>query len=176
MRLIGRGMSKCYIIILSLFIFSCGIKEENIKDKKTNKEVDLIDQFHWLVGIWVDTNTFRNKYPSGHYIEKWSMNKDSVFGVGLKVIGNDTSITRYMSIRELNDTPVFIERELDHAMISYYFTKSDSSSFAFTNKAQIFPRDILYNKRSNDSLIITLKGVADEREMGIRMHFKKIGS
>ncbi len=158
------------LVVFLLLLISCDNPEDNAVKSESVNDLHL---FSWIEGTWLDTNTFRNYNPPGHYIEEWSISNDSIHGVGLKVVGSDTSITRYMSIRKLNNEPVFIERELGQAMISYSYSKLDSSSFAFINKAQSFPREIIYQKNNEDSMSISLKGIVEEFDREIKMRFKK---
>ena len=196
MRSIDKGMYRIYIVIAVLFFISCenedfsGAADEyepffefpnGIRVKKSMKEIkndnninNDLRYYKWISGTWVDTSTFRYYKPSGHYVEKWLVYEDSISGKGFKVIENDTTMTRLMSIRNLNNGPVFIERELGHSMVSYYFLGKDSASFSFTNEAQAFPRDITYFQKGKDSMAIVLKGISGQFDREIVMQFKKV--
>ena len=185
MKSIDKEMNRVCCFFLLLVIVSCGNEKaaneksnliENSIEKTNNDSESSIklNDYQWISGTWVDTTTFSNYRPSGHYIEKWSIHKDSVYGLGYKVVAEDTTITRYMSIRKLEDGPVFIEREIGHSMVSYYFLGINDSSFSFTNKAQMFPRDIIYNSHDVNTMSIVLKGLAGEFEREIKMRFNKV--
>ena len=127
MRLTDKDMHKFCFLVLMLFVFSCRyendevigekvndndankyendeIKEEKVNDPESKYQHGIFKQYQWIIGTWLDTNTFRNYNPSGHYIEKWKMYNDSVSGLGIKVVNGDSTINEYMSIRIINGT------------------------------------------------------------------------
>ncbi len=146
------------------------VSENNQTEKKDN-----FKQYQWIVGTWVDTNTFRNMI-SKHFIEKWSMHTDSVSGLGIKVVNGDTTINEYMSIRLINGKLKYVAKPIGQPMIPYNYDTSTSEKFQFINRLHDFPQIITYEKISKDSMTITLKGVSGEFERGTRLHFKKVGS
>ena len=162
---------KLCIFIFALQATSCDIEVNNDLQVELNADISKLS---WVSGTWIDTTTFGFSNPKKQFIEKWSLYPDSLSGVGLKVIGYDTTIQELMCIRKINNKLVYIARPKEKSMLSFNLDTLQSDMFCFVNKANDFPQNIEYKMLNNDSMAITLSGIFNEDIRGVRLRFKKL--
>jgi len=154
------------IILLS----SCG--SENDATDATENEVANIESVRFLEGTWVDRKTFGFKQPPNYIVEKWNSYPDSLSGAGYSVTGTDTVLMEYISIQMINDKLTYIARPKGQSMVSFTLIENGNGKFVFENKANDYPQKLTYQKMQNDSLSITLDGVANGIERSITFKYK----
>ena len=163
--------ARKFIFGLLAGVIFIGCSEETTQTKvENNNENDVQDQPHsfvieevsWMIGNWVDTLTYIKQ--NGHYVEEWEMNKDSLFSVCKAIQNGDTSIVAYRSIQIIDSLPVFIEHIPNRPLVSYRLDTQFDSGIRFVNKAQSFPMEITYQRLTDDSLRVTLYGIAGQFE------------
>lgn len=168
------------IFIFSLISLSCRDNEPNAfkeekdgHDQSTKTENSILtdlSSLEWLKGNWLDTTTYEKQ--KAHYIEKWKSTPDSIYATCSAIQNGDTNTVAYRAILMVDEKPVLIEHIPDQPLISYRFDTIFENGIRFENKAQNFPMQITYNRISNDSLVITLYGIAGQFERQGNLNFK----
>ena len=162
------------IAMLSLTLLLLGsCNSEETKESAAEANDASIESVRYLVGTWADRNTFGFKQPPQHVVEKWKSYPDSISGVGYFVTGTDSSLTENISIQIVNDKLTYIARPEGQAMVSFTLIEQKDGAITFENKANEYPQRITYHKRPNDSLHITLDGVANGIERRITFKYGK---
>lgn len=169
------------IFIFSLIFLSCSENDSTATEEENKKEQDQTAQtgnsitvglstLEWLAGNWLDTTTYEQQ--KAHYIEKWKSSPDSIYAICSAIKNGDTNIVAYRAILMVDEKPVLIEHIPDQPLISYRFDTIFENGIRFENKAQNFPMEITYNRISNDSLVITLYGIAGQFVRQGNLNFK----
>lgn len=165
MRVIG-------ILLVGLLAFGSCSSESEEKGTEESKVV-TIESVRFLEGTWVDRKTFGFKQPPQYVVEKWKSYPDSLSGAGYSVTGTDTVLMEYISIQMINDKMTYVARPKGQAMVSFTMISGSDGKFVFENKANDYPQKLTYQKRPNDSLSITLDGVANGIDRSITFKYEK---
>ena len=161
-------------IILSLALLALGsCNSEETKDTPDKVVSADMESVKYLAGTWVDRKSFGFKQPPQHVMETWHSYPDSISGMGYFVTGTDSSLTEYISIQMVNNKLTYIARPEGQAMVSFTLIENKDGAITFENKANEYPQRITYQKRPNDSLYITLDGVANGIERRITFKYAK---
>lgn len=158
-------------VIATIVFSSCG--NENQTTENSSENVINIESVRFLEGVWVDRKTFGFKEPPTYIMEKWTSYPDSLSGAGYSLIGSDTVLMEYISIQMINDKLTYIARPNGQSMVSFSLIESGNGQFVFENKANDFPQKLLYQKLPNDSLSITLEGVANGIDRSMTFKYEK---
>lgn len=163
--------SKLILLIALVSFSSCGEekKEENSGDKKNKEEKveikssTLTEKFHFMEGNWVDAS---GTMPG--FNEKWVVKNDTLIQiVGYFVTNTDTAIMEAIKVKLINDKIYYIpkvEGQNDGNEITYEFlSKSTNDSIIFTNYKHDFPQEIIYVKKSPDSVLVYLHGIDENK-------------
>ncbi len=174
MKLIDKEIKMKFFpfILLSALILSSCVEEEKTTESTVEQKVNL-ESVRFLEGTWVDRKTFGFRQPPKYIEEKWSSYPDSLSGIGYSVTGNDTVLMEYVSIQMINDKLTYVARPKGQAMVSFTLIKSGEGKFVFENKANDYPQRLTYQKMNNDSLAITLDGVANGIERSLTFKYAK---
>jgi hypothetical protein len=165
-------MKYFLLTILATLVFSsCGNDSQASENSST--DVINVESVGFLEGVWIDRKTFGFKEPPTYIMEKWTSYPDSLSGAGYSLNGSDTVLTEYISIQMVNDKLTYIARPKGQAMVSFSLIESGNGKFVFENKANDFPQKLSYQKLPNDSLSITLDGVANGIDRSMTFKYEK---
>jgi hypothetical protein len=156
-----------------LLITSCESEENSSGESDTTIQTVNLESVRFLEGVWVDRKTFGFKNPPNYIMEKWTSYPDSLSGAGYTLKGTDTVLMEYISIQMINNKLTYIARPNGQAMVSFTIKESGNGKFVFENKANDYPQKLTYQKMPNDSLSITLDGVANGIERSITFRYAK---
>lgn len=159
------------LLVGLLMLGSCSSEPEN--DSSEESKVANVESVRFLEGTWVDRKTFGFKQPPQYVLEKWTSYPDSLSGAGYSVTGTDTVLMEYVSIQMINDKLTYIARPKGQSMVSFTLIESGNGKFIFENKANDYPQKLTYQKQENDSLSITLDGVANGIDRSITFKYEK---
>lgn len=157
---------------VSFLIFSCGEEKSEkkestgkIKGEKTISTSSLLtEKFHFMEGNWVDAS---GTMPG--FNEKWVVKNDTLIQIiGYFVTNTDTAIMEAIKVKLVNDKIYYIPKVEDQnngKEITYEFlSKSTVDSVIFANYKHDFPQEIIYVKKSPDSVVVYLKGIDEEKK------------
>jgi hypothetical protein len=175
MKLIDKEIIKMKVLVISiltLFILtncSSNSSEENAGDSN----VVNLESVRFLEGTWVDKSTFGYMEPPKYMMETWKSYPDSLSGAGYSIKGSDTILMEYIAIKMINDKLTYVARPKGQSMVSFTIISNGKGSFTFENKANDYPQKLIYEKRPNDSLHITLDGVTNSIQRTITFKYEK---
>lgn len=168
-------MIKLILPILTIItLFSCGEKKKVDEEKKSsdkNSEENSLPQptislkdLYFMEGNWVDAS---GTMPG--FNEKWIIQGDTLIQViGYFVTKKDTSIMEAIKVKMIHGNLHYIpkiENQNNGAEIPYELGKgSTQDSLIFYNQEHDFPQIINYVKKSNDSILVYLSGMGEDKK------------
>jgi hypothetical protein len=174
MKLIDKEINMKFSLFLFIGFLICTSCDQNQEVEANSAEQSAnLESVRFLEGTWVDRKTFGFKQPPNYIVEKWQSYPDSLSGAGYSVTGADTILMEYISIQMINDKLTYIARPKGQSMVSFTITESGNGKFVFENKANDYPQKLTYQKMPNDSLSITLDGVANGIDRSITFKYEK---
>ena len=165
-------MVRIVCVSFLLFIFSCSENKTN-DSTVNNSTLNTIDDISWITGFWIDTTTFASFNPPKSMFENWVKYSDSLVGVGGFISNSDTIVTDKLLVVNLKNNLVYIARPKEGAMISFSLKSSCKDSIVFENKAQNFPATITYQKITNDSMFLYLRGISSDQQRELRLSYSR---
>ena len=165
-------MNKLILLLAMLAIGACGTekKEDQSSAKKKKEEksqpesILSLKDLNFMEGNWIDAS---GAMPG--FNEKWVLLNDSLFQViGYFATEKDTSIMEAIKVKMvdgiLNYIPK-IENQNEEAEISYALQDwSTKDSIVFGNYKHNFPQEIAYVRKTNDSVVVYLKGIGEDKK------------
>lgn len=165
-------MNKLILLLAVFAIGACGTeKKENEPSSKKNKEektqpesILTLKDLNFMNGNWIDAS---GAMPG--FNEKWILINDSLFQViGYFATEKDTSIMEAIKVKMVNGILNYIpkiENQNEGAEISYALQDgSTKDSIVFGNYKHTFPQEIAYVKKTNDSVLVYLKGIGEDKK------------
>lgn len=143
-------MTRCYIIIALLILFSSCSSDKNFK-KPT-----------WLLGKWVRTNNEAKKTT----YEFWN---DNFTGIGFTLQEKDTTFIEKMSVFSNKEHLYFQVTGIGEQPTFFTFTQQTKNSFTVEKPQNQFPKKIKYSIEND-----TLKAVISNNEFAIDFKFVKL--
>jgi hypothetical protein len=135
-------MKKFSMSILAFLCLSAFAVSDN--SKKAFKKL------YALEGVW------KMKTKKGVICEEWKkVNKNYLQNKGYMIIGKDTSITERVALqRSKNDIfySSIVEDQNNKRPVVFTLTKAESNTFVFENQKHDFPKRIVYEMVTKDSL------------------------
>lgn len=115
------------------------------------REDEKLSEFYWLEGTWKILDSEENAF------ESWEIDDQLMTGTGYKLDeNNDTIINERMSLQLVDSTIEFVA-DVSHNDKPIHFRLVESASeFRFENKEHDFPKWLIYNKISRDSMSATI--------------------
>jgi hypothetical protein len=176
-------MKNIFALLIAIISFaSCGgeKKEEkkSVEKKKTEEHIYeggiQLKDLYFMEGNWVDAS---GSMPG--FNERWVKQGDTLIQViGFFVNGKDTAIMEAIKVKSIHGTIHYIpkiENQNNGAEIPYELqNKSTKDSLVFANYGHDFPQEIIYVKKSSDSVLVYLKGIGEyKKPLEYRLQLKK---
>jgi hypothetical protein len=163
-------MYKIITFLLLITILVC-CKDADADDSDKN-EKDKIRTAHWLIGSWEFKST------DGILSEKWKKMNDSTYqGESYFIKGTDTlhfeTITLQQKEEDLSYLTI-IKGQNNNEPISFALTETTERSLAFENQKHDYPKKIIYNHLSKDSLVTEISGLQSGKPSSEKYLMKKI--
>lgn len=140
------------VVVLFLLIAACqGPTRSNHHD------------LDWLTGTWVDAE-------AGH-VEEWQVSAGNYLGKGYTIEGDDTLFTEYLRIAGHDSWTYYarVEEQNDGREIPFRLVNNDPDKLIFENMNHDFPNRIIYQKKSENSLEVTVSSATGERSFHLSM-------
>jgi hypothetical protein len=110
----------------------------------------VFKKLYALEGKWL------MKTSKGYVGEEWKkINNQYLQNRGFMIRGRDTIITERVALKETGDGIFYtstVENQNNHQPVSFKLTKSDNNIFVFENPHHDFPKRIVYELITTDSL------------------------
>lgn len=138
-----------YVAIACLLLQACGGSD--------TKEPSKLDKVNWILGYWEMTT------PEGTVTESWIRTSDTMYaGVGkfIDSAGNVLSteeISLVLRGKELWYVPA-VSNQNNGMPISFKETSFADTMVAFENKEHDFPKKIVYQKTSDNTILAYIEG------------------
>ncbi len=159
--MIRRPLRTFGFLSLALaFAFGSGCTtEDNLSSK--------LKSFHWLQGEWKMTNDDEMAF------ESWKISDNRLVGVAYIIEDNgDTVISEYMTLQEIDSTIEFVaDVEHNEHPIHFRWVKSENGN-RFMNRDHDFPKWLVYEKKSEDSMVANIGDETREMQFTFK-RFKK---
>lgn len=157
-----------------LFIFSIiAIISCKKQDKKENsiKKYDQLKKASWFLGNW------ENNSKETHFKESWNQKNDSCyFAESVVIVEKDTVFYEKMDLYQVQDSLIMkisVKDQNKEKPVSFYMTKSSEKELVFENPKHDFPTKIVYTKITNDSMVGSIYGNKDGKEISELFPMKK---
>jgi hypothetical protein len=174
--------TKLLLLISVISFASCGGEKNEKKESTEKKESEehahvggiQLKDLYFMEGNWIDAS---GSMPG--FNERWVKQGDSLIQViGFFVNGKDTAIMEAIKVKTIHGTVHYIpkiENQNDGAEIPYELqNKSTKDSLVFANYGHDFPQEIIYVKKSNDSVLVYLNGIGeDKKPLEYRLQLRK---
>ena len=145
-------MKKIALAITSLVLTVTVISCQN----ETKAEQHQIEKASWLIGKW------ENKSDSGLLTESWKKENDSTYLGHSYFIKGDTLHDEFVKLSEVGGNLVYspvVKGQNDGKAIEFKMTSATATKLVFENPAHDFPKKIVYNKISDDSIVAEISGM-----------------
>lgn len=157
---------KKYLVAITVFIV---ITSFVIKQGSADK---VFKQLHALEGKWI------MKTKKGFIGEEWiKINDDYLQNKGFFVKGTDTVVTERVSLRKTTEGIFYtstVEDQNNKQPVSFKLTSSDKQVFIFENPSHDFPKRIIYELVSADSIHAYIDGGADAATKRQDFYYHKV--
>jgi hypothetical protein len=150
-------MKKVTYLLLAISIISCS--------KSNKKEYLELEKLNWLIGNW------HNQLDGGDLTENWTKLNDSTFtSRTLFIIGKDTihdeSIVLTQKGNHLLYIPTVKGQNNDKPVEFKFNSETDKENeFIFENPAHDYPKKIVYKKINDTSLVASIYGKQDGKDV-----------
>ncbi|NBL65260.1 hypothetical protein GV828_08640 [Flavobacterium sp. NST-5] len=150
---------KFFACCLLLGLFSCKEAHDAQRDKPemSDGKYFALTNVEWLLGRW------ENNSPEGNLSEIWKKENDStLLGESYFVIKNDTVFGEKVKLFQSGTQLVYevnVANQNDGKAVAFESTFFNNKTAIFENKNHDYPNKIIYNKVSDDSLVVTISGL-----------------
>ena len=161
----------CKHTVLSLLLVCCAFSAENTFTQKDFEELKPI------VGTWL------NKRPRGDIYETWTRKTETEFAgmsytvVSAGVAAGDTTplekVRLYIQGGQIVYAPVAAGQNEDKEVL-FKLKSIEGKRFIFENLQHDFPKRIVYDFRSNDSLYAHIEGEVQSRQRRVDYPYRRI--
>ncbi|WP_298122097.1 DUF6265 family protein [Flavobacterium sp.] len=145
--------------------------QEEVFGNQTKKEFTQLNKVNWFLGNW------ENSTKEATFKEIWNKNNDSSYiGESFVIVEKDTVFYEKIDLFQSKDSlfyKVSVKDQNKEKPVSFYMTKSNDKEVTFENPKHDFPTKIVYTKITNDSLVATIYGKKDGKEMSETFPMKK---
>jgi hypothetical protein len=160
---------KTTFLLLITILVSC--KNADVDDSDKN-EKDKIRTAHWLIGSW------EYKSTDGVLSENWKKLNDSTYrGESYFIKGKDTlhfeTITLQQNEKDLTYLTT-IKGQNNDVPISFALIETTEKQLVFENQKLDYPKKIIYNHLSKDSLVTEILGVQSGQPSSEKYLMKKL--
>lgn len=148
-------MKKSIILIVALTI--CIVTVSCNKSAKSENKFATFEKTGWLVGTWENTS------DDGTLSESWEKINDSLYqGHGYFIKGKDTLHHETIELRQKGDEVsynVSVKGQNENKPVAFKMTLANEKQLVFENPSHDYPKKIVYNKITNDSLVAEISGI-----------------
>jgi len=125
-----------------------------------------------IVGTWL------NKRTRGDIYETWTRKGEKEFaGMSYTLANGDTTplekVRLYMQARQIVYAPVAVGQNQDKEVL-FKLKTIEGSRFVFENLEHDFPKRIVYDFRSNDSLYAHIEGQIESKQRRVDYPYRRI--
>jgi len=160
-----------FIIILVLAAFFTSCKKENSITVSNPKPQSKTEVVHWFLGKW------ENNSEQGDFKEIWKQENDSLLkGESYVTVKGDTVFHENVDLVAKQDSlfyVVSVKGENSEQPVSFYMTESSAHKVVFENPKHDFPTKIIYEKINNDSIVASISGKQNGKEVVEKFPMKK---
>ncbi len=164
-NLFQKDMKK-YIIASGIFMLMGSFIYQAKSDDKTFKQLQALE------GKWI------MKTKKGFMGEEWvKVNEGNLQGKGFFVKGSDTVITERVSLKNTKEGIFYassVEDQNNNQPIPFRLTSSEKKVFVFENPEHDFPKRIVYELVSSDSLHAYIDGGVAATEKRQHFYYHKV--
>lgn len=115
-----------------------------------NEPLDVkaeLAKYEWMVGRW-------NSSSDPAVWEIWESDSTELTGLSFQIVGMDSTILERMKIKWVDTTFVFIaDVPQNPDLVEFVLTKKEANRLQFENPNHDFPKEIMYQKVGNNSLV-----------------------
>lgn len=131
-----------------------------------------IEKASWLVGNW------ENNSQQGNLSETWTKENDSVLkGTAYFIKKTDTlhfeAITLYQNGEDVHYS-TSVKGQHNDKPVAYKLTSATATKWVFENHAHDYPKKIVYNKVTDDSLVAQLSGMQQGKPSAENYPMKRV--
>lgn len=142
-------------LLAFLFVLSCN---------KANKK-----QFTWLEGKWVQTNGEAN------FHEEWTRVNDSLLvGEGYVLDSARKEFSERLTLETIGENTIYRVEMTTGRIADFKLTEKGDDKLVFELPENDFPSKIIYTKKSDTELLVTLIGIDNGKEMKDELNFKRV--
>ena len=135
------------LLIVTTAIIACK------KSEKQNK-LQIAD---WLIGTW------ENKSDEGNMIETWTKTNDSLYvGASYFIREKDTLHSESIKLTRNADAVLYVSTvkgQNNNQPVTFQLTKQTPKQLVFENPKHDFPKKIVYQQITADSLVAAISGM-----------------
>lgn len=146
-------MKKFFILLISIFLFSC----KNHSGNKFSK----LEKAGWLLGKW------EKKLPTGKLVETWENNNDSIYtGKSYFIISKDTIHSENLTLAQVKNELILSSATIgqnNDEPIFFNLTSEEENHFIFENPKNNYPKKIEYKKINDTNISVKISGTQQEK-------------
>jgi hypothetical protein len=155
-------MKKTIVLIL-IAVVSLSCKKESNENKLKSME--------WLLGSW------ENNAEYGNMQENWKKVNDSVCqGESYFIKGKDTLHSETITLQQKEDQVLYVPTvrgQNNDQPVVFLLTKQTPKQLVFENPNHDYPKKIIYNLITKDSLVATISGTQQGKPSSDSFPMKK---
>ncbi len=126
------------------------------------------DEFRWISGKW------KGEFDGRTVIETWSWEKHRFEGTGMEIEEGDTVFAERLYLEEHQDNYSYIAVLEGRPPILFAGSyDSEEKEWTFENPEHDFPSRILYQRQSDSTLVISIKGPRSADNNGFSYTLKR---
>lgn len=112
----------------------------------------------FLEGTW--------KLENQEVYEEWKLVEDeSLSGISYRLADGEQTITEFLVIRKKREQVIYtatVPTQNEGKGIEFVLNQPDSMTYSFENPEHDFPKKIIYQKRSDTEIYVSVKGQDDQ--------------
>jgi hypothetical protein len=128
-----------------------------------------IGKLAWLAGCWEGTSGDR------HIEEQWMTPRGgTMLGMGRTVVGDTTSESEQMQIREDAGQLVLTAKPSDQEEASFRSLSLTGTGVIFENQFHDFPQRVIYRRQADGSLLARIEGEENGKARGVDFPMQRV--
>ncbi len=109
-----------------------------------------------------------------NFTERWEKVSDTEYkGTGVGKMGEDTVFKEFLKIEQLGEEVFYVANPNNEGPVHFKLTSQKNNMFTFEKPDHDFPKTIIYNFKSEDSLLVQLLGNRDGQQAVEQLVFTK---
>lgn len=161
-----------FLCLLFCALQACDTQQANLKELTAAQKEITEKDFEWLVGNW------QGKVGEGDFYEHWKSSAPGEFtGAGYMLINADTVMNEQLTIRKVNGNWAYLVSIDKGAPVSFLLTDSAlANSVVFENRANDFPKQIVYTQQPDGSLLAVISGPFQGKKQSQEFRLQRINA